>query len=90
MRVHKEKKRKGMTLYTNDRLCVKLTAKGHRHLTQAHRKMTRGGRLLLNKKEGHYAYTCSFNTFLIYFGGANQAFRDRGEGLFVANQMEVL
>jgi hypothetical protein len=52
--------------------------------------MTGGKRLLLNKKEGYYVYTCSLNTFLIYFGGANQAFRDRDEGLFVANQMEVL
>jgi len=79
-----------MTLYTNDRLCVKLTPKGYRRLTQEHRKMTGRGKMRLTKSGGHYTYTCSLNTFLIYFGGSAQAHRDRNEGLFVADRMEVL
>ena len=78
-----------MTLYTNDRLCVKLTPKGYRHLTQKHRKITGGGPRL-SKSGGYYTYTCSLSTFLIYFGGLGQAVRDRNEGLFVADRMEVL
>jgi hypothetical protein len=83
------KKGPRMTLYTNDRLCVKLTPKGCRHLRREYRKIT-GGTVRLGKSGEHYTYTCSLNTFLIYFGGSGQAVRSRNEGLFIADQMEVL
>jgi hypothetical protein len=78
----------GNKIHTNDRLKVKLTTKGYRYLAKKHEAI--GRRLFISKKDESYPYTCTFNTFLTYFGGLESALNNRNEGLFVADQVEVL